>query len=57
MSFGFKHMFIALVVGLALGGFIGYEVASTHTLVSAGGALTDTYGRNVGHPHYGHTHP
>ena len=57
MSFGFKHMFIALVVGLALGGFIGYEVASTHTLVSAGGAPTDTYGRNVGHPHYGHTHP
>lgn len=58
MTFGFKHMFLALVVGMAIGGFVGYEVASTHMVVSAGaGGPTDAYGRSVGHPHYGHDHP
>ena len=57
MSFGFKHMLLALLVGLVLGGFIGYEIASTHIAVASGNGPTDDYGRSIGHPHYGHTHP
>jgi hypothetical protein len=57
MSFGFKHMFLALLVGLALGGFIGYQIASTHIQVTSGDGPTDSYGRSIGHPHYGHNHP
>ncbi len=57
MSFGFKHMLLVLAIGIAIGGFVGYEVGRTHIAVSSGDLPTDAYGRSVGDPHYGHNHP
>ena len=47
---------LAFVIGLALGGVIGYNVGRG---ASAGdrGVATDNYGRSPGHAHYTHNHP
>jgi hypothetical protein len=46
-------VWVALLVGLALGGVTGYFVAEA----SGEGVVIDTFGRRPGHPHYMHTHP
>ena len=57
LSFSFAHMIFALAVGLAIGGYLGYEAARTQVQLTEGGGVQDAYGRSLGHPHYGHTHP
>jgi hypothetical protein len=46
-------VWVALLVGLALGGATGYFVAEA----AGEGVITDAFGRRPGHPHYMHTHP
>lgn len=46
---------LAFVIGLALGGVIGYNVGSYASAGDRGG-VTDRYGRSPGHAHYGHNH-
>ncbi len=56
LRFSLKNLFFIFFLGLALGGFIGYEVARTYVDVTEGGGIRDAYGRGVGHPHYAHNH-
>jgi uncharacterized protein HemX len=53
---GLGTMARVFVLGLAIGGFVGYQVASTNSRVAAG-AILDTYGRAPGDVHYLHNHP
>lgn len=46
-------VWVALLVGLAMGGATGYFIAEA----SGEGIVIDGYGRRPGHPHYMHTHP
>jgi hypothetical protein len=46
-------VWVALLVGLAMGGATGYFVAEA----SGEGVVIDGFGRRPGHPHYMHTHP
>lgn len=46
---------VALLVGLVLGGVSGYFVGRAMP-ADGGAALTDSYGRSPGHPHYNHDH-
>jgi hypothetical protein len=58
ITFGLLHIVIALVIGLGLGGYIGYEFAATRMGGADGmSGPTDAYGRSVTDPHYGHNHP
>lgn len=57
LSFSFLHILLALLIGAAIGGYLGYEVARTRIQLTEGGGVQDAYGRSLGHPHYGHTHP
>ena len=51
-----QWILFAFVIGLALGGVIGYNIGRG---ASAGdsGVATDNYGRSPGHAHYTHNHP
>lgn len=63
-QWSFESLLIALVIGLAIGGFAGYQMGGgSHgdSSASAGGTSlggdTDAYGRSPGHEHYRHNHP
>jgi hypothetical protein len=47
-------VWVALLVGLAMGGATGYFVAEAS---SGEGVIIDGFGRRPGHPHYMHNHP
>ena len=48
-------VWVALAVGLLFGGTSGYFIG--HAGSNGNGLVVDSYGRMVGHPHYGHNHP
>ncbi len=51
-----QWILFAFVIGLVLGGVIGYNVGRGASAEDRGVA-TDHYGRSPGHVHYTHNHP
>ena len=51
-----QWILFAFVIGLVLGGVIGYNVGRDASAGDRGG-VTDRYGRAPGHAHYTHNHP
>ena len=51
-----QWILFAFVIGLVLGGVIGYNVGRGASAEDRGVA-TDHYGRSPGHAHYTHNHP
>lgn len=65
ITWSFSHVAMALLIGLATGGGVCYQVgyetgrseARTGDAQDADDARADRHGRLPGHEHYGHDHP